>query len=251
MPRKVLPPPHGLDQSPDIPNWSWAEYGLRCGMPRLLAAFAERGLPVTCALNAGVIEAYPRLAESILAAGWEFMGHGLHQRSIQSETSESELLHKALDLIAGFTGRPVDGWLGPGLRETQQTPDLLAEAKVRYVCDWVLDDLPCWMNTTSGSLLCMPYTLELNDSVIFAVEHHSSDEFPRRLANTLECFDQELPGAPRILTVALHPHLIGVPHRFVELGRMLDTLMARSDVAFLTGRQIFDWFAAAEPAPSA
>src|SRR6187402_1736441 len=42
MPRVLLPPPHGLVQSPDVPNFSWAEYGMRCGMPRILKAFADR-----------------------------------------------------------------------------------------------------------------------------------------------------------------------------------------------------------------
>ncbi len=60
-----------------------------------------------------------------------------------------------------------------------------------------------------------------NDSVIYAVEKHSSDEMTERLARTLECFTKELAEGPRILTVPLHPHLTGVPHRIGFLERFL------------------------------
>jgi hypothetical protein len=110
----------------------------------------------------------------------------------------------------------------------------------------VLDDLPCWMATAHGPLLAMPYTLEINDSVIYAVEKHTSDEIYKRLVDTLACLDAELPDQPRILTIGLHPHLIGVPHRFVYLERMLDSLLARPDTLFVTGSQIADWFVAQE-----
>ena len=38
MPRGILPAPHGRPaEPPDVPNFAWVEYGLRCGMPRIMA----------------------------------------------------------------------------------------------------------------------------------------------------------------------------------------------------------------------
>jgi len=251
MPRKILPAPHGAEQVPDIPNFSWAEYGMRVGMSRILDLFAERGLPASTSINAGVVEAYPQCAEAMRDAGWEFIGHGIHQRSVQGEADEEALVAKALEILGRFTGAPVRGWLGPGLRETAATPDILKAKGVDYVCDWVLDDLPAWMTTAHGPLLAMPYNLEVNDSVIYAVEHHSSDEIYRRLADSVACLEKETAdGSPRVLPIGLHPHLIGVPHRFGYLEKMLDLLMARGDTAFMTGGAIADWYAAQDPEPS-
>ena len=98
MPRKYLTAPHGLEQIPDIPNFAWAEYGMRAGMPRLLECFERRGLPASVSLNAGVIEAYPSCAVAMRDAGWEFIGHGVHQKSIQGETDESDVRTKTLCL---------------------------------------------------------------------------------------------------------------------------------------------------------
>jgi peptidoglycan/xylan/chitin deacetylase (PgdA/CDA1 family) len=246
MPRTILPPPHGLDQVPDVPNFAWAEYGLRCGMPRILTLLEDRALPASASINASVIEAYASCAEAILEAGWEFIGHGVHQRSIQDAGDEAAIIELALDKIARFTGRRPRGWLGPGLRESFETPDLLKSAGIEYLFDWVIDDLPSWMETKSGPLLSMPYTLELNDSVIYAVERHASPEIYRRFTDTLEVYEWELRQQPRVLTLALHPHLIGVPHRFIYLQKILDVLLDREDVIFVTGGAIADWYVEAE-----
>jgi len=246
MPRKILPAPHGLEQVPDIPNFSWAEYGMRAGMPRIMNMFAERNLPASTSINAGVIDAYPACAEAMLEAGWEFIGHGIHQKSMQGEDDEAALIELALDKIEAFTGTRSRGWLSPGLKETQDTPDILKAAGIDYVCDWVVDDLPCWMTTKHGPLIAMPYNLEVNDSVIYAVERHASPEMHRRLHDTLAAFERELEGQSRVLALGLHPHLIGVPHRIGYLAKMLDELMARDDTVFMTGGQIADWFVAAD-----
>ena len=248
MPRKILTAPHGRENVPDVPNFAWAEYGMRRGMPRILEMFADRGLPASASINAGVVDAYPTCAEAILAAGWEFIGHGIHQRSVEAEADEAGLIDAAMDKLKNFSGKPVRGWLSPGLIETFATPDLLKAAGIEYVCDWVLDDLPCWMTTKHGPMIAMPYTLEINDSVIYAVERHSSPEMHRRLKDTLEVFDQELGREPRVLTLALHPHLIGVPHRIGYLAKMLDLLQIRDDTVFMTGGQIAEWFVAADKA---
>ena len=85
MPRKLIPGPHGNDKIHDVPNFSWVEYGMRTGFPRILRALNDRGLPASTTLNASVIDVYPRVAEVMLEAGWEFMGHGWTQKALQSE----------------------------------------------------------------------------------------------------------------------------------------------------------------------
>jgi allantoinase len=247
MPRKLLSAPHGADAVPDIPNFSWVEYGLRVGMPRLFALFADRHLPVSAFINAGVCDDYPRLAERVGDARWEIVGHGYRQRSLQAEgPPEREVIEKSLDRLARFYGVRPRGWLGPGLKETMDTPDHLKAAGIEYVFDWVIDDLPDWMTTQHGPLICMPYTLELNDSTLYAVQQHSSGEMYRRMQDSLAWFAHELVRQPRILTLALHPHLIAVPHRMQYLERMIDELQSRSDTSFMTGGTIADWFVAAD-----
>ncbi len=247
MPRKIITAPHGAENIPDIPNYSWAEYGMRCGMPRIMDIFKSSGITASASINAGVIEAYPQCAEMMLKADWEFIGHAMHQKSMQAENDEAGLIKEALDVLENFTGKKPRGWLSPGLKETENTPDILKSLGLDYVCDWVVDDLPVWMKTTSGPLIAMPYNLEINDSIIYAVEKHATGEMYDRFSNTLAAFDKELDDGPRVLAIGLHPHLMGVPHRIGYLQKMVDDLQARSDTIFMTGSQIADWYMSSVP----
>jgi allantoinase len=246
MPRKIITAPHGAEHVPDIPNYSWAEYGMRAGMSRFLKLISERGLKASTSINASVIDAYPTCANAILKAGWEFIGHGMHQKSMQEEADEAELIELAVEKIEAFTGTKMRGWLSPGLKETVDTPDILKNIGLDYVCDWVIDDLPTWMTTMHGPLIAMPYNLEINDSIIYAIEKHSSPELYQRLTATVEAFEKEMERTTRILAIGLHPHIMGVPHRINYLERILDDLIARSDTVFMTGGDIVDWFVQAD-----
>jgi allantoinase len=251
MPRTIVTPPHGRETVPDVPNFSWADYGMRAGLPRILDAFASRGLAASTSFNAGVIDAYPEAAIAMRDAGWEFIGHGMHQKAINHvEGGEEGLVRASLDKIAGLTGVRPRGWLSPGLRETLDTADILKRAGVDYVRDWVVDDRPSWMRTTAGPMIAMPYNLEINDSIIYAIERHATGEMANRLEFTLRRFEKECRQSAIVLALGLHPHLISVPHRIHELEHMLDLLSASPDVGFYTGSQLADWYIAALPAPT-
>lgn len=251
MPRTILPPPYGKQAVPDVPNFAWVEYGMRRGLPRILRALGSRGLPASTALNAICMEVYPSAARAMRDAGWEFMGHGVHQLALNVDPEPATSIRRSVELIEEFTGTRPRGWLGPGLRQSFDTPELLVEAGIGYLCDWVVDEVPLWMRTERGPIVAMPYSVELNDSVMHAVEDHPSDELLRRVTETLRTFDDEREDDEvRLLTLPLHPHLIGVPHRIGALERTLDLLMARDDVLFTTGSVLLDWFTAQQRPPA-
>src|SRR3974390_1056170 len=147
MPRTVLPPPAGGSPSPDIPNWAWHEYGNRVGFWRLLKIFDQMKLPASLAINGSAVERYSAIARAALDRGWEFIGHGFTQRSMQKVEDERHDIRKTTETIERLTGRRPRGWLGPGLTETWETPDILVEEGYEYVADWVLDDQPGWLKT--------------------------------------------------------------------------------------------------------
>jgi len=247
MPRTLITPPHGKETIPDVPKFSWADCGMRCGLPRMLALFTERKLPVATSFNAGVIDAYPQAAQAMLEAGWEFVGHGMHQKTLTAATNEREIIEASLDKIERFTGKRPRGWLSPGLRQTWDTLDVLKSCGIEYCHDWVIEDIPLWLKTKHGPIVGMPYNLEVNDSLIYAVQEQPTDEMYKRLVRTVECFERETARQTRILPIGLHPHLMGVPHRWGDMERMIDFLQARNDVCFMTGSQVADWFVAQAP----
>ena len=247
MPRSIFDTAHGKPEHPDIPNFSWVEYGLRCGVPRLIRILGERGLPASNFMNAAFPDYYPSCAAAALEAGWEVTGHQIVQRSLRYEEDEEAVIAEVVERLTRFAGYPPRGWLGPGSGESMETPDLLRKHGFEYIYDWQFDDLPCWMRTRHGPMIALPYALELNDVIAFSMHKQTADEWFQRFAYAVETFESELSRAPRVLTLALHPHVAAIPMRAPVLARILDMLMARDDTVFMTGGQIAEWFRGQDP----
>ena len=243
MPRGILPPPHGKSPDPpDLPNYSWVEYGMRVGLPRLFKLFAENNIPVSAFINAQVADIYPKAFEEVCKLNWELVGHGWFQESLRVAKDEEHVIKKSLDLLRKLSGQPVRSWFGPAGGEAEKTPELLKENGIEFLHDWLIDELPCWMRTKLGPIVAMPYTFELNDVPIWTVQNNSCDEMKKRVDATLNIFDEEKLYNTKIITLALHPHIVGVPQNFYYLKKIIEDLRKRDDVIFMTSSQIGDWF---------
>jgi allantoinase len=247
MPRTVLTPPAGGSPSPDIPNWAWHEYGNRVGFWRLLKVFDEFDLPAALAINGSAIAAYPAIVEAAVERKWEFMGHGFTQRNMQKVENEREDIRKTTEVILKATVKRPRGWLGPGLTETWETPDILVEEGYEYVCDWVLDDQPVWLKTRTRPIVNVPYTQECNDVAMMLIQHHKASEYADRALDQFEQLYADAADAARIMAIVIHPYIMGAPHRTKYFRRIFEVIRGRSDVAFMTGEQILDWYLATGP----
>jgi hypothetical protein len=254
MPRQVLVAPTGAALQPDMANWAWHEYGMRVGFWRFAEAFARHGIRPTLAINGSVVVDYPRLAGAARDAGWEFMGHGWHQVPTHRIDDQKAMIARSVEMLSAFTGERVAGWLGPGLTQTLETADHLAAAGIGYIADWVVDDLPCRLRTASGTVLTMPYSVELNDVPMIMIQHHAAREY---LDRTLAQADRLIAesrkpgpmGGPKVMAFALHPFILGVPHRIGVLETLLAELASRPELVFMQGREIMDWYlASGDPA---
>jgi len=242
MPRAVLPPPMGNPLLPDVPNWAWHEYGMRVGFWRFLDTLRSRGLKATFAVNGTACEVYREACEAARDAGWEFMGHGFVQKPMHRVEDQRAAIADTIAAIEAFTGRPPRGWESPGLTETDETLDLLAEAGIEYVADWVLDEQPVSLATRAGPIVSVPYTVEINDVVISAVQQQPSDEIWRRGRDQFDRLWLDGRTAPRVMAISIHPYLTGVPHRIKYLEMLYDHILAHDGVVMWTGEQILDWY---------
>jgi allantoinase len=242
MARQYLPTPQGVAVTPDVPNWAWHDYGMRVGFWRLFEALRKRKLPATTAINAGVCRSYPRVAQAILEAGWEFMGHGVRQGAMHLLPDQRAAIREAVETLQKFTGKKPKGWLGPGLTETWETLDYLAEAGIEYVSDWVNDDQPYEIRTTRGPLVSVPYTLELNDIPMMVIQHHESPAWVQRCRDQFDRLFAEGAKNPRVMAIAVHPYIHGVPHRIKYFEAVYDYMRGKKGVWFTTGEEISDWY---------
>src|SRR5262249_30366402 len=151
-------------------------------------------------------------------------------------------IQRSVATIEKFTGKPPRSWESPGLTETEQTLDLLRLHGIQYVADWVIDDLPQDIATPHGTITTIPYTVETNDIVIFALQHLPSEQFLRRCTDQFDRLYLEGADNARVMAISLHPYITGVPHRIKYVEALLDHVMSHEGVALMTASQIGDWY---------
>jgi peptidoglycan/xylan/chitin deacetylase (PgdA/CDA1 family) len=243
MPRTVLTPPAGGSPMPDIPNWAWHEYGNRVGFWRMLEVFDDLRVPAVLAINGSAIARYTAIVDAAKERRWEFIGHGFSQKNMQKVADEKADIAKTSAAIKEATGKNPRGWLGPGLTETWETPDLLAEAGYDYVCDWVLDDQPVRLKTRGGkSIVNLPYTQECNDVAMMLIQHHKASEYFDRALDQFEQLYRDARDGARVMALVVHPYIMGAPHRLKYFRNALAHIRGHQDVVCWTGEQILDWY---------
>lgn len=242
MPRTVLPPPMGQPLLPDVPNWAWHEYGMRVGFWRFMDVLEQAGVKATLAINGHVCESYPRIAKAALDAGWEFMGHGFVQGPMHKLEDQRRAIRNTIETIRNFTRSAPRGWESPGLTETDETLDLLREAGIEYVADWVLDDQPVEIETNFGPVVSVPYTVEINDIVISLIQQHSSDMLLQRGKDQFDQLVKDSAESARVMAISIHPYITGAPHRIRYLDELLQYIRDNGSAVFMTGAEILDWY---------
>jgi allantoinase len=246
MARQMVPAPTGQVLLPDVPNWSWHEYGMRVGVWRFFDLYKKLGIRPTLSINARVCEDYARVARQAADNGWEFMAHAYEQGPIHKVDDQPAMIKRTMDVIEQFTGHPSIGWLGPGLTQTLETPDYLAEAGIKYIGDWVFDEIPTTVNTSHGPLVALPYTLELNDIPTMIVQHHESGYWKDRCIDAFDRLYAEGATRPRVMTISIHPYISGQPHRIKYLEEVYDYINSFDGVVHMNGKEIYEWYASGQ-----
>lgn len=240
-----------FNPAPDVRNYARRDYGNRVGIWRLMEVLTKHGIRGTVALNAEVGKYYPRIMEEAIKLRWEFMGHGTTNSVMLTgldKDQEEAIIAETRRMIESF-GQSMKGWLGPGLTETWNTLPLLKKHGVEYVADWIHDDLPVRMNS---GLYSIPYTIELNDMPLFNAPSISIQDFKQRICDAFDVLYAEGEKSARAMCIALHPFLIGTPHRIKYLDEALKYLASHDKVWFATGYELIEAYRAQERAiPSA
>ena len=244
MARGVLPTPQGATIVPDVANYSWHDYGMRVGFWRIKKVLDKYGIKATISLNGSVCNSYPEIVQAMVDSDWEIMGHGFVQRVMPLEDDEAGVIGKTIDTIRDFSGTAPRGWMGPGLAETVETPDLLAEAGIEYVCDWVNDEQPYPMR---DGLTALPTMLEMDDLFTMSNRRVTIDRFAQSMRDGFDVMYQDGASNGRLMTINLHPWLIGQPFRIGYLEEALGYVMGHEEVWAATGSEIVDWYRDNQP----
>ena len=233
-------------EEPVLPNifpWSRRDYGNRVAVFRLMDVLAKRGIRATVALNSEICVEHPRIIERGCELGWEWMGHcesNARPTNKLPAQDEREVIGRALKTIESATGRRPRGWLGAGGSESWNSIESLAAEGVRYVADWINDDQPYVMEIGQPPLVSIPYSGEINDAASIVRRNIESEEFGRMIRRQFQVLYEEGRETGKVMCIALHPWIIGQPHRIGPLVDALDFIAAHAGVWFATGSEIIE-----------
>ncbi len=233
--------------SPDPLNYGWRDYGNRVGLWRMMDIMDPLGMRGTVCLNSDIIREYPRIIEEGQKRNWAWIGHGINNAPANflsgiEEDREKEIIGSVLEDMEKTLGKKTKGWLGPFLVETMNTPNILAEFGVEYLCDFCADDQPFKFNTKTGSLISVPYTVELNDIPAFLNLGVTGDAFGDMIIDQFDVLYEEGATNARIMPICLHNFLVGVPFRAKHLKRAFEHIAKHDDVWLTTGDEVNDWY---------
>ena len=243
--------------SPDPLNYGWRDYGNRVGLWRMMELMDKVGMRGTVCLNSEIIREYPRIIEEGMARDWAFIGHGINNAPANfignapdgegghiplDEDKERSIISTVCKTMEEALGRKTKGWLSPFLTHTDNTPKILEENGVEYLCDYTADDHPFRFNTPKNNLIAVPYTVELNDIPAFLNLGVSSEAFGDMIVDQFDVLYEEGATNARCMPICLHTFHVGQPNKFKHLKRAFEYIAGHDDVLLTTGDDINDWY---------
>ena len=231
---------------PDVQQYSYRDYGNRVGFWRMTEVLDKHNIRCCVSLNLAVLEHFPEIAEAMIERNYDFMSHGIYNTrylNTYTEEEEREFYRDNIETLRRHTGKPLKGMLGPAVSGTDRTPDLMAEAGLIYHTDWVHDDQPVPIRVKSGKLVSVPYSFELNDVPVFR-SNFEGEYFARICKAQFDQLYAEGAESGRVMCIALHPYLIGQPHRVKYLDEILGYIMSHDGVWQTTADEIAEHYIA-------
>jgi peptidoglycan/xylan/chitin deacetylase (PgdA/CDA1 family) len=232
---------------PDFNNYTWREYGHRIGIWRLYDVFDRASVPASCTVNGIMCEERPQIVKAAASRGWELIAHNWIQTDNlinyrDDRGKEREVIKRTVDVIEKCSGRRPRGWLSSSLRCTLNTPGILKELGLIYHTDFMNDEQPYLIRTDGGPIVSIPYTNEVNDIGIFTRRNFTATEAFEMLKDEFDELYRAGESSGRLMSVGLHPHIIGRAFRARTIREFLDYAKGFDGVWWTTHTEIAEWY---------
>ena len=231
--------------NPDVLLYSNRDHGNRVGHWRLMEAMDRHKVRGSVSLSVGLIEHHPEIIKACVERNWEFFSHGIYNTRYSYEMDEAQeraIIEDSINTVQKATGQRIVGYLAPALTHPERTMDLLAENGFLYTCDLFQDDQPQPIKVKSGRLISMPYSLEINDIIVY----NSYLATPRRYGQMIkDQFDQlyeEGKDSGTVMCIPLHAYAVGHAHRIAAFEEALEYITSKPGVWVTTAREIAAYY---------
>ena len=229
---------------PDSLNYPLKEYGLRVGLERFMDLTDRLDVRCTVSLSMAVPAMFPDLFDEMRRRRWDFMCHGLYNTHYLWDyppEAEREFVADCRRRMDDATGTTQHGWFSPACSHTVNTADIVEEAGFSYYCDLYHDDQPFPVLTRGGSLISLPYSMDVNDAVVH-INGGEGDDFAQVILDQFQTLYRDSANTGLVMCIACHPYLTAQPSRIVAFEKALRHILSHDDVWMTTGREMDAWY---------
>lgn len=230
---------------PDVVTYSNRDYGNRAGHWRMMEVMDKYGVRGSVSLNVALCDHHPEIIAECKAREWEFFSHGIYNTRYcygMDEAQERAIIEDAFATVEKHTGQKIAGYLAPALSHTERTMDLLAEYGVLYTCDLFCDDQPQPVNVKKGRFISIPYSLEMNDIIVYNFNFQTPRRYTEMLKANFDQLYEEGAESGTVMCIPLHAYAVGSPHRIDGFEEALAYITGHDDVWVTTGREIAEYY---------
>jgi len=224
---------------------SWAKYGPKVGVPRILDMLATKGVKATFFVPGYTAELYPELIQRINEEGHEVGSHGyLHEPVSQLDPiAEEATLAKTSLILQNITGQKPVGYRAPWWELNPGSPALLAQHGYLYDSSLMDDDRPYTLATAAGDLVELPvhWTNDDWEQFAFLAQPATGSGVIETCAKALQLWKEEVDGAHRyggLFVLTMHPEIIGRAARVMMLEALIDYIQSKPGMWLTTGKEI-------------
>jgi peptidoglycan/xylan/chitin deacetylase (PgdA/CDA1 family) len=226
---------------------SWAAYGVKRGIYRILDALARQRAKASVMTSAVIAERAPQAVRAVADAGHEVLSHSYAMDVIPallSDDEEKKNIARCTALLEKAAGKPVRGWLSPRGTSRSETPRLLAEAGYRWYGDVFDDDLPYVLEFGDRKIVAIPLGTDVNDM--------PSMKYGNGPDMMLKSFDENVKIARArkkelsIIDVTMHAHIFGHPRGAWYFEQIVRQAVKAPDIWVGTRAEIADHLLAQE-----
>jgi len=218
------------------------EYGVRVGVPRVLELLDRHGIRATFFVPGHTVESFPQVTESILEHGHEIAHHSYAHVDPSGQTRDEEEadMERALDVLERIGVKPL-GYRSPSADLSSSSLELVEAHGFVYDSSLMTDDYRPFhprigdrVSQTEplergreSTLWELPMCFELDDWVHFQFNFEPYRKGGAPPSAVLEIWRDEFDWMHGhvdggVLTVCMHPQVIGRGHRIAMLERFVE-----------------------------
>lgn len=211
---------------------SFAEYGPKRGIQRILNVADKLDIRLTIMINGIMAARHPEIVKEIDEKGHDIVAHSYSMDVVPAYLSVDEEranIRKSVDAIENVTGKRPEGWISPRGTPSLNTGRLLVEEGLKWHGDPLDDDLPYFVNHDAGKLLVFPSNMDINDLPIYMKHGQTPDAMIKIFDQWLEYVRKYEDGAVRI-DPTIHSHVFGRALGMSAYARLIEKAKAEDDI---------------------